>query len=321
MRWTDVVERTEHQPSGYSIRVTSRLTGISADKLRIWERRYGFPAPTRTSGGLRVYSSSDVERLVLIGRALEAGYRARDAIAEDPARLRKFLAASAPQRKPEAASASGVDGMLSLLANDDAEGLRSALREAVAVLGVRRFLVEVAAPLVEVIGNAWHAGTIGVRHEHLFSTMLSSQLRLLLTAYEHQREAPVVLLTTLPNEQHGLGLEMAALYLALDGAIVRLLGVDTPTDEIIEAALALDADVLGISISPAAEPTAASAEIEKILAGLPEHVELWLGGKAAPGVAIESRRIHLVTSWDDVDRASKALMQRGQQLPRPTRHS
>lgn len=59
----------------YSIRVTSRLTAIELDTLRMWERRYGFPRPQRASGGSRVYSESDVESLKLIRRALENGYR------------------------------------------------------------------------------------------------------------------------------------------------------------------------------------------------------------------------------------------------------
>ena len=53
----------------YSIRVTSRLTSIQLDTLRMWERRYGFPRPERTPGGSRVYTGADVDALTLIQRA------------------------------------------------------------------------------------------------------------------------------------------------------------------------------------------------------------------------------------------------------------
>lgn len=53
-----------------SIRVVSNRTGIPADTLRIWERRYGFPKPERTPGGSRVYTDEDVARLQLVNRAL-----------------------------------------------------------------------------------------------------------------------------------------------------------------------------------------------------------------------------------------------------------
>ena len=43
-------------PQGYSIRVASRLTGVSSDTLRMWERRYGFPKPERNESQVRVYT-------------------------------------------------------------------------------------------------------------------------------------------------------------------------------------------------------------------------------------------------------------------------
>ena len=50
---------------GYSIRVASRLSGVSSDTLRMWERRYGFPKPSRNGSQVRVYTDADIERLVL----------------------------------------------------------------------------------------------------------------------------------------------------------------------------------------------------------------------------------------------------------------
>src|SRR5436190_1554714 len=41
----------------------SRRSGVSPELLRAWERRYGLLRPERSSGGLRLYSSSDLERL------------------------------------------------------------------------------------------------------------------------------------------------------------------------------------------------------------------------------------------------------------------
>ena len=64
---------SEEALAGASIRVVSNRTGIAADTLRMWERRYGFPHPARRPGGSRVYSEDDVARLHLIARAVNAG--------------------------------------------------------------------------------------------------------------------------------------------------------------------------------------------------------------------------------------------------------
>lgn len=288
---------------GYSIRVAARLTGVSADKLRMWERRYGFPKPARTANKVRTYSEHDIERLMLVSRAMQAGCRVREAITKTPEELRELLAKAAPVRVTPAQDARGVDTLLDALRADDPELLRAELRKAVAVLGVRRFITEIAGPLVEKVGDAWHEGTLEVRHEHLFSSVLSTQVRVLLSAYEDSRAAPTVVLTTLPGEQHGLGLELAALYLALEGSVVRLLGVNTPLPQIAQAARSLRADIVGLSLSCASDPGETQRLLEQLLALLPPEVELWVGGQRAGELELEQTRVVVAVSWDEVDRA------------------
>ncbi len=57
----------------YRIGTVSRLTGISPDTLRVWERRYSVVEPVRSAGGGREYSRADIERLQLIKQLVDAG--------------------------------------------------------------------------------------------------------------------------------------------------------------------------------------------------------------------------------------------------------
>ena len=59
----------------------SKRTGVSAELLRAWERRYGLLRPTRSSGGLRLYTSADVERVRLMQQHLAGGLAAAEAAA------------------------------------------------------------------------------------------------------------------------------------------------------------------------------------------------------------------------------------------------
>jgi len=289
-------------PQGYSIRVASRLTGVSSDTLRMWERRYGFPKPERNDSQVRVYTDADIERLVLISRALKAGYRSGEVIHRTPDELRGLLVAPAGTEVEEQRTPT-IESLLGLLVHDDPDGLRDELRRSVALLGPKQFLTDVAAPLVEQVGVAWAAGRIAVRHEHLISEVLSTKLRLLLSAYEDRSSGPIVLLATLSEEQHGLGLDMVALYLALEGATPRLLGVNTPPDQIAEAAVALSAQVVGISVSEAADLALTEAHLKRVLSALPTRIELWVGGKNARKLGLSSPRIRQVVSWQDLEEA------------------
>ena len=58
--------KNKKKSEGYRIGAVSRLTGISTDNLRVWERRYQTVTPARTDSGDRYYSSEDISRLKLI---------------------------------------------------------------------------------------------------------------------------------------------------------------------------------------------------------------------------------------------------------------
>ena len=48
---------------GLAIKDVAERTGIAAGTIRMWEQRYGFPEPERTSAGYRLYSEDDVDAL------------------------------------------------------------------------------------------------------------------------------------------------------------------------------------------------------------------------------------------------------------------
>ena len=57
----------------------SRRTGVRADTLRAWERRYGLLHPERTEGGFRLYGSADEARVRAMKARIEAGVSAAEA--------------------------------------------------------------------------------------------------------------------------------------------------------------------------------------------------------------------------------------------------
>ncbi|MCP9490669.1 MAG: MerR family transcriptional regulator [Solirubrobacteraceae bacterium MAG38_C4-C5] len=59
----------------------ARLTGVAAATLRVWESRFGFPAPERTEAGYRRYCEDDVEAVRRVAALRERGIPVADAIA------------------------------------------------------------------------------------------------------------------------------------------------------------------------------------------------------------------------------------------------
>ena len=56
----------------------ARLTGVSADTIRHYERLGILPKSERTEGGYRIYSPSAVQRVQLTQRALQLGFSLKE---------------------------------------------------------------------------------------------------------------------------------------------------------------------------------------------------------------------------------------------------
>lgn len=76
----------------FAISVAAEMTSMQIQNLRVYERR-GLVSPDRTSGGSRLYSESDIDRLHRIRDLLAAGLNIAGiaavlALEEENARLR-----------------------------------------------------------------------------------------------------------------------------------------------------------------------------------------------------------------------------------------
>ncbi len=261
-----------------SIAAVERDTGISKDTLRVWERRYGFPQPGRDAFDERVYPPAQVERLRLIARLLGRGER--------PGRV---VPLALPQLQEMLQSGAGVDdalpspeirAILTLLQRHEVLELRRTLNQAALRLGLARFLTELLAPLNVQVGEAWMRGEIQVFEEHMYTEGVIAVLRGALgsTPALPQPGRPRVLLTTLPQEPHALGLLMAEAMLALEGCDCISLGTQTPVTEIAQAARANRARIVGLSFSPAYPMPLLQRGLTELRGLLPPDIRIWAGG-------------------------------------------
>src|SRR6185295_12097498 len=85
----------------YLIGVVTKLTGLSIDVVRVWERRYGAVRPVRSAGGTRLYSDADVMRLTRLHRAVERGYGIGQAARLSESELDELISGGDPSPKRE----------------------------------------------------------------------------------------------------------------------------------------------------------------------------------------------------------------------------
>jgi methanogenic corrinoid protein MtbC1 len=274
-----------------SIATVERETGLSKDTLRIWERRYGFPAPKRDDNGERVYTPDQLDKLRLIRRFMDLGHRPGKIVAapmrELTARMNELDVAARATLAPTGA----LPAVLQLLKANRVVEMRDYLAQDMMRLGLQRFLLETVTPINAEVGRAWMRGEIAIHEEHLYSEQIQHLLRQAIGSTTHAGQSPRVMLTTLPGEEHQLGLLMAQAYLSVEGAHCLSLGVQTPASDIVNAARALRADIVGLSFSQAMQTRTACDGVAELRRHLDRGVELWAGGalwqrvrKSIPGV-------------------------------------
>ena len=249
----------------------SRRTGVGVDTLRAWERRYGLLRPQRSSGGFRLYGTSDQERVRAMKALIDSGVSAAEA-----ARL------TTSALSPAARSGQGEEG------SDHAERLAAALdrfdeADANAILddAIARFTVDavvsrVLLPVLNAIGTRWESGEVSVAEEHFATALLRGRM-LSLGRNWGAGSGPLALLAGPPGERHDLGLIAFGLVLQERGWRIALLGGDTPIETISEpvAKLAPNAVVLA---AVTREPLEAVADqIRALASGTP----VLIGGEGA----------------------------------------
>jgi DNA-binding transcriptional MerR regulator/methylmalonyl-CoA mutase cobalamin-binding subunit len=276
-----------------SIGALSNVTGIPVETIRTWERRYGFPRAERKPSGHRRYPISTVSRVRRIAQAIAAGYRPADVVPASEKALDALLATipldveALPQSRTSHPRALGQSSEgeqtqhLRAVSDFDATRLQRILDMEWARLGPVEFLERRAAPLLRRIGEAWASGELDVRHEHFASACLGDFLRTVRTPLDDRARGPVMALATLPGERHGLGLQMAAVVLALAGWRTLIIGVDTPVSQI--AALAKEVPVAAVGISVVRPHRAAGGDtLPALRRRLRREIALIVGGAGAP---------------------------------------
>jgi len=99
-----MTRNTQLMNNMYRIGAVSRLTGISADTLRIWERRYQVVEPKRTEKGGRLYSQDDVTRLTMIKTLVDQGHAISTVANLEGQELSQRLSRAHPANLPELGS-------------------------------------------------------------------------------------------------------------------------------------------------------------------------------------------------------------------------
>lgn len=219
----------------FTVQELAKTVGVSTSALRAWERRYSLFSPERTEGGHRLYTQDDLKLFWYISHLREQGQDLKDIAslgrellsqrAENFFRLRSRYESNTTDRPP-------YTDILTALINCDFETAIGGLERFYALATDARGFADLALELMVYVGDSWHSGELSIAAEHAMTQRVKHLLLGLLYSShlspQELAQQPSVVLSTLPEEQHELGLLRVAIYLKHWGWKVDYLGADTP---------------------------------------------------------------------------------------------
>jgi len=270
------------EPARYPLRAVMRRTGLSADVLRAWERRYRAIEPDRTQGGQRLYSNEDVERLVLLQRATAAGHSISEIARLDRVALEALLDRAGRPRAPRVIPAADafLRAAVTAAADLDSAAMEAVLKRAALSVGTEAFVDELLPRFLRTVGDRWHRGSITPAHEHLATQTVRRVLGWVTEPFDAAEDAPRIVVATPASEYHELGAMLVAAAAAGEGWRVLYLGANLPAADIVAAATQVGASAVALSLVYA-DGEQAIRELRETANALPVEVPIFVGGMAA----------------------------------------
>ncbi len=277
----------------YPIRAAAKLTGLSVDTLRAWERRYKAVTPERSERG-RLYGDAEIRRLLLLRSAVEAGFAIGQVASlsdEELVELERAPGVAVKQARQNEEGEESVPEVLRTLLDAvrayDYRGASAELERLALLMTPHDLVYSVVLPAMRHVGEGWEKGTFQVAQEHLLSACVRNLLGSLVRLQRAINGAPRILFATPAGELHEFGILAAAVLAVAHQVEVAYLGPNLPAGEILSAAAMSSSRVAAIGITQRNPSAAIRADLQRLADELPDQVELWLGGCGA-AAAIES---------------------------------
>ena len=217
----------------FNLKAVIKETGIAADTLRAWERRYGLPMPDRTPGGHRLYSQHDIEIIkwlmakqregLSISRAVDL-WNDLTASGQNPLPAPVTQLALVPSVNLDTVRQSWLDACLDF--NESAA--EQVLNQAFALYPLETVCVEILQRGLNEIGEMWYHANATVQQEHFASALAQRRLDALIAAAAPPTRPQTILIGCTVNEQHTFTPLLFALLLRRRGLRVVYLGANVP---------------------------------------------------------------------------------------------
>lgn len=298
--------------NSHRIHRVAKLTGLSKDVIRVWERRFDLLKPTRGANRYRNYSDEDVALLRYLKEQLDAGGSIGELSKLGREELLSRARASAPQ-------VSFVDNtfsrllreLLSTLSPFDRVTFEKRLNGAVAVVPFEEALHGILLPLQEQVGELWHGGQLTVAIEHYVTKQIQQKIFTAMNQLPVAEFGAKLVVACPPGEEHDIAALAVAYRCRVRGCRVYYLGSNVPVPSLADLCGKVKPDLTILSFPIAMSDATATELIQALTHEVGPVSALAVGGHGALTLRnlFEQYHIEVLEDFAELDHRLDRLMQ------------
>ena len=212
--------------SSYSIKDLEQISGIKAHTIRIWEQRYQFLQPSRTTTNIRTYSSNELKTILNVSLLNKYGFKISHIDKMTSEQMEeKILSINQLDAQKERV----VNNLINEMVSMNMLGFEQQLVIYIAQKGIEKTINEIIFSFLERVGILWVTNHINPAQEHLATNVLRQKI-----IYGIEKLPPItkynkrVILFLPEAEYHEIGLLFVHFLLKLNGVYVDYLGANVP---------------------------------------------------------------------------------------------
>ena len=277
--------------NNYRIHRVAKLTGLSRDVIRVWERRFDLLKPTRGANRYRNYSDEDVALLRYLKEQLDAGGSIGELSKLGREELLGRARVSAPQESVVDSTFSRLlRELLSTLDPLDRVTFEKRLNGAVAVVPFEDALHGILLPLQEQVGQLWHDGRVNEALEHYVTKHVQQKMFSAMNQLPVAEFGAKVVVACPPGEEHDIAAFAVAYRCRVRGCRVYSLGANVPLASLTSLCGTVKPDLTILSLPLALSDAKATELIQTLVHDVRPISQLAVGGHGA--LAIRDLFVH-----------------------------
>lgn len=264
----------------YPIKYVSLRTGFSQNLIRTWENRYDLLDPERTETNRRMYSNKDIEKLLAIKKALNAGMKIGELSDMSTEDIQKIASETEEETEEmDVLPSDAVNTAVDYIKNFKHKELKEFFGKQKINRSKKEYITGLLVPILTKIGDYWESGRLRISQEHFASSIIREELSALVETPKDNNSPKVICCTPKGQDHDLIALAISAL-LSMMGIQIIFLGANVPAEEIISTAKKTNAMAIVLSIIYPEDDPSVPDELKKLDEYL-KDTDIYIGGAAA----------------------------------------